>query len=164
MPFKLLIVDDEENVRNSLVRQLRKEDYEILTASSAAEAMEILLEEPVDLIISDEKMPSISGLDFLKMVKQRHPETMRFILTGHADVDLVIRAVNQGEVYRFFTKPWDNEELKSAIRSALHHLSLIRENRNLLETVRRQAQELETLRRQKGIPHALPAGKDDRMG
>lgn len=159
MSYKVLIVDDEENVRNSLVRQLRKEDYAILTASSATEAMEILLEETVDLILSDEKMPGMSGLDLLKMVKQRQPETMRFILTGHADLELVIRAINEGEIYKFFTKPWDNEELKVAIRNALNHLSLIRENRKLLETVRRQTLELEKLRRKEAGP-PLPSAAE----
>ena len=146
MAHKILIVDDEENVRNSLIRLLRREGYELVKASSATEAMEILLEEPVDLIISDEKMPGLSGLEFLKLVRQRHPETMRFILTGHADLEFIIRAINEGEVYRFFTKPWDNEDMKTAIRRALQHLELIRENRRLHEVVHRQEEELNLLR------------------
>ncbi len=146
MAPKILIVDDEENVRNSMLRLLRRENYQLVTASSATEAMEVLLEEPVDLIISDEKMPGMSGLEFLKLVRQRHPETMRFILTGHADIEFIVRAINEGEIYRFFTKPWDNEDLKSGIRSALQHLELIRENRRLHELVHRQEEELKQLR------------------
>lgn len=147
MAYKIMIVDDEENVRNSLIRLLRREGFDLVTASSATEAMEILLEEAVDLIISDEKMPGMSGLEFLKLVRQRHPETMRFILTGHADPEFIIRAINEGEIYRFFTKPWDNEDMKNAIRSALQYLELIRENRRLHELVHRQEEELVLLRK-----------------
>jgi DNA-binding NtrC family response regulator len=122
----VLIVDDEANVLRSLERTLRNEEYAMLTAGSAAEALDILETTPVDLIISDLGMPGMNGLELLKIVKEKYPAIARIVLTAQADTPTVLRAINEGEVYRFFTKPWDNEELKVSIQQTLKHFDFLR--------------------------------------
>lgn len=154
MRHSLLIVDDEEFVRNALVRALRSEEFEIRTAEGPRAAWEMLQERPADVILSDYKMPRMSGLDFLRKVREEYPDAMRIMLTGHADVDTVVQAVNGSEVYRFLTKPWNDEELKLALRLACSHLDSMRENRNLLALVQKQAQLLAHVETQStGITH-----------
>src|ERR1700722_8470522 len=108
----ILIVDDEENVRNALRRSLRKEGYQLHFASGPAEALIVLAELPIDLVMSDHMMPEMSGMEVLSLVRDRCPHVMRLMLTGHADMETAIRAINHGEIYRFLTKPWDDAELK----------------------------------------------------
>jgi two-component system probable response regulator PhcQ len=122
----VLLVDDEANVLRSLERTLRNEEYAILTASSAAEALDILETAPVDLIVSDLGIPGMNGFELLKVVKGKYPAIARIILTGQSDTPTVLRAINEGEVFRFFTKPWDNEELKVSIRQTLEHFDFLR--------------------------------------
>ena len=138
-PRRILIVDDEVNICNALRRSLRKEGYEILVANEPAEALKILANETVDLVLSDHLMPNMTGLEFLTIVRDRHPDSLRILLTGHADMDTAIRSINDGQVYRFLTKPWDDVELKVTLYLAFEHLDLEREHRRLLATVRRQA-------------------------
>jgi DNA-binding NtrC family response regulator len=102
----------------------------------------------VDLIISDLKMPEMNGIEFLKKVKERDSVPLRIMLTGHADLKSVLDAVDQGEVYRFLLKPWDDEELKMTIRQALDYYHLWRENRTLVRTVKKQSQILQELERE----------------
>jgi len=135
---KILIVDDEENILNSLKRLFRKEDFQILTAKSGDEGLIILDENEVDLIISDLKMPFMSGVEFLSKAKQKNPAALRIMLTGHADLKAVLDAIDKGEVYRFLLKPWDDEELKIAIKQALDFYHLQKENKVLAQTVKRQ--------------------------
>ncbi|MGQ0505636.1 MAG: response regulator [Myxococcaceae bacterium] len=137
-PRKILIVDDEENVCNALRRSLRKEGYELHFASEPAIGLEILKQHKFDLVLSDHLMPNMTGLEFLKLVRDRHPDCMRMMLTGHADMQTAIDAINHGEIYRFLTKPWDDTELKVTLYLAFEQLDLERENRKLLATVRRQ--------------------------
>lgn len=141
----ILIVDDEENILSALTRALIDEPYEILTASSGEEGLNVIEKTPCMVVISDERMPGMDGASFLGIVKSRYPETIRMMLTGHASVEATMRAVNNGEIYRFFTKPWDEPMLKLAIRSALEKYALEEENRRLLKTVKRQSQELKSL-------------------
>ena len=126
----ILLVDDEEYVLHSMSRLLRKEGYSILTATNAIEALAILKENPVALIISDQTMPGIKGIDLLKTIKARYPETVRIILTGNADDNMIITAINEGEVYRFLTKPWNGDELKLTIKHALEHHDLLQQVKN----------------------------------
>lgn len=137
-PKKILIVDDEENVRNALRRSLRREGYEMYFASQPSEGLELLQHTKVDLVISDHLMPNMTGLEFLKLVRDRHPDTVRMMLTGHADMQTAIDAINHGEIYRFLTKPWDDTELKVTLFLAFEQLELERENRRLLAMVRSQ--------------------------
>jgi two-component system probable response regulator PhcQ len=145
---KILIVDDEENILNSLKRLFRKEPYEILTAGSGEEGLKILDHQQVDLIVSDLKMPEMNGIEFLKKAKEKNPVPLRIMLTGHADLKSVIAAIDQGEIYRFLLKPWDDEELKMTVRQALDYYHLWKENRTLFRTVKKQGQILEELEKE----------------
>lgn len=145
MRHSLLIVDDEEFVRNALVRALRTEDFEIRAADGPKSGWEMLAERPADIVISDFKMPRMSGLEFLQRVREEYPDSIRLMLTGHADVDTVIDAVNNSEIYRFLTKPWNDDELKLALRLAAAHLDSMRENRRLVEVVQHQAELLRSI-------------------
>ncbi len=138
-PYKILLVDDEENVRRALKRALRRENYEIFESDSADGALEFLRENVVDVIISDHLMPKMTGLDLLKVVKNLYPLTLRIILTGQADVSTAIAAINEGEIYRFLTKPWDDVDLKVMLRLALEHLSIKRQLSRLTEIVKQQS-------------------------
>jgi two-component system, probable response regulator PhcQ len=142
---RVLIVDDEENVCKALRRSLRREGYELFVATQPSEALELLKTQPVDLVMSDHLMPDMTGLQFLKIVHDRHPDCLRIMLTGHADMQTAIDAINHGEIYRFLTKPWDDTELKVTLHLAFEQLDLERENRRLLATVRRQSNLIKTL-------------------
>lgn len=145
---RILIVDDEENVCNALRRSLRKEGYLIFVANDPAQALEMLKTNPVDLVISDHLMPNMTGMEFLKLVHDRYPDCIRMMLTGHADMQTAIDAINHGEIYRFLTKPWDDTEIKVTLYLAFERLDLERENRQLLATVRRQRDLLKGLERE----------------
>lgn len=147
-PRRILIVDDEINICNALRRSLRKEGYEILVANEPAEGLTILKAQKVDLVLSDHLMPNMTGLEFLTLVRDRHPDTVRILLTGHADMETAIRAINEGQVYRFLTKPWDDIELKVTLYLAFEHLELEREHRRLLATVRQQHDVIKALEAQ----------------
>ncbi|MFQ6003192.1 MAG: response regulator [Candidatus Zixiibacteriota bacterium] len=145
---KILIVDDEENILNSLRRLFRREPYQILTATSGEEGLRILDDHQVDLIVSDLKMPRMNGVEFLKRAKEKDSVPLRIMLTGHADLKSVLDAIEQGEVYRFLLKPWDDEELKMTIRQALDYYNLWKENRTLVKTVKKQSQVLKELEKE----------------
>jgi len=134
----VLLVDDEENVLDSLKRAFAGAGHRIMAASSAEEAVNILEANRVDVIVSDYSMPKITGSDLLKTVKDRWPETIRIMLTGHADVQSIMGAVNEGAVFKFITKPWNNEDLKLTISLALRQHALVRENMLLKEMARKQ--------------------------
>jgi len=141
----ILIVDDEPHVIAALLRGLHDEPYRVSGAAGSAQALEALRGGSFKVVISDEQMPGMAGAEFLALVKKLYPDTVRMMLTGHASIAATVRAVNNGEIYRFFTKPWDDLELRLAIRGALEKYDLEQENRRLLKTVRRQSQELRYL-------------------
>jgi diguanylate cyclase (GGDEF)-like protein/PAS domain S-box-containing protein len=114
----LLIVDDEENILAALRRLLRREGFRVLTANSGKEGLDLLAVNRVQVIISDQRMPGMSGTEFLAIAKELYPDTIRMILSGYADLTAVTDSVNQGEVYKFMTKPWDDSSLKAIIREA----------------------------------------------
>lgn len=143
----ILIVDDEPHVISALIRGLDEEPFGIRGAAGAEEALRLMAGHRFKVVISDERMPGMDGAEFLGRVKSLYPETVRIMLTGHASIESAMRAVNSGEIYRFFTKPWNDTELKLAILSALEKYDLERENRRLLRTVRRQSRELRYLER-----------------
>ena len=115
----LLLVDDEPNVIYALRRLLRPLGLNILEASGPLAALELLQSKAVDIVISDQRMPDMSGVEFLSIVKERVPDTTRILLTGHADLATVIDAVNKGSVYRFLTKPWEDQDLMDTLRSVI---------------------------------------------
>ena len=142
---KILFVDDEPHNTKAIIRALRKEPFDILTAESGMEGLDVLANESVDIIVSDERMPGMSGSEFLARACRQYPETIRIILTGHADVNAAIRAINEGEVYRFLTKPFNPTELIVTIRQAFQHKQLIEQSRRLLRKVKHQSAILDEL-------------------
>ena len=132
----ILVVDDDDNTRHGLGLALRSSGYRVSFAASAESALELLRIEPVDVVISDHLLSGMSGLEFLKLVRDRHPDTVRIMLTGHADMDMAIKAINHGEIYRFLTKPCDRVELQVTLHLACERLELERENRRLLALIR----------------------------
>lgn len=145
--YSVLLVDDEEDIRNALSRCLRREGYELIGASSGPEALGILGQRPVDIIISDQMMPEMCGLDLIKAVRDLYPQIIRIILTGYADFDTVKAAINEAEIYRFLTKPWDDDDLRLTVRAAAQRLGLERDNDRLSLTVRRHEARLRELER-----------------
>lgn len=117
----ILLLDDEPYMLNALRRVFRKENYKILQTTSPIEAFELLAMHRVQVIISDQRMPSMSGTTFLSKVKELHPDTTRIILSGYTELESVIDAINRGAVYRFFTKPWDDQQLREQIREVFDH-------------------------------------------
>lgn len=145
MNSRVLLVDDEVNVLAAIKRALMDEPYTISTAESGEEALRVLAAERFKVVVSDERMPGMGGAEFLSLVRERYPETVRIMLTGHASVESTMKAVNRGEIYRFFTKPWNDHELIMALRSAIEKFDLESERRRLLATVKSQASELRGL-------------------
>ena len=140
----LLIVDDEPNVISALKRVFIDDPYGVYSANSALEGMEILKGNRIKVIISDEKMPEITGSEFLSMVRRDYPDIIRIMLTGHASM----KAINEGEIYRFFLKPWNELELRFAVRSAFEKYDLEGENKRLLSVIKKQATDLKLIEEQ----------------
>ena len=139
MKHKVLLVDDETVIREMVKTAFSKEPYGLLTAGSAEEGLDILDRESVDLVISDEIMTGMSGSEFLAFVRKKYPDTIRIILTGHANLEATIRAINEGEIYRFFTKPCNMVDLVITVRQALQHKELQEESRRLQKMVTEQS-------------------------
>ncbi len=136
VPGTILFVDDVRRVLEGLHHDLAFEPYRILTAESASEALDILASTRVDVVVSDERMPKMSGSQLLSIVCRDYPRTIRIILTGHASIDATIRAINAGEVYRYLTKPLGADELASTIKAALQLRELAQESARLLHDAR----------------------------
>jgi response regulator RpfG family c-di-GMP phosphodiesterase len=141
----LLCIDDEQNILNSLKRLLRKENYRMLTANSGAEGLQILAENEVHIVVSDQRMPGMNGTEFLKKVKEGYRDIIRIILTGYTDVDSISEAINEGHIYKFFLKPWNDQNLKLEIRQAFEQYDLIQMNRYLHDQLFQQNEELKTI-------------------
>lgn len=165
----LLIVDDEKPIVDSLHGLFRR-DYQVFTGTSAAEGLEVLAREKIDVVLSDQRMSPVDGTEFLVQVKERSPDTVRILVTGYADIESVIRAVNYGQIYGYVTKPWKPDELETLVKQAVRHLELIEENRRLTEELKNanaglerkvaeRTQELEDLEQYKeGIISNLTSG------
>lgn len=117
-PITLLIVDDEEQILKALKRVIRDDGYRVLTALEAEEALRLVSSEMVDVVLSDIDMPGMSGLDLMVRLRRNYPRIVRLMLTGRATVAMAVGAINEGEVYRFMTKPWDIDELREVLRQA----------------------------------------------
>ncbi|MFT5720638.1 MAG: response regulator RpfG family c-di-GMP phosphodiesterase [Motiliproteus sp.] len=142
-PQVLLLVDDEENILRSLQRLFRGDGYRILTATGGAQGLEVLKQEKVGVIISDHRMPGMTGTDFLQQVKELYPDTVRIILSGYTDLESVTDSINRGAIYKFLTKPWEDDLLSQNVREAFRISELNAENLYLTEALRRANQELE---------------------
>jgi two-component system NtrC family sensor kinase len=125
--YTILLVDDEPNVIKSLRRLLLETDNKILSADSGPNGLLMFENEPIQLVISDYRMPDMNGVRFLNEVRNRYPDTIRVILSGYADAAAMIEAINDGQVYRFITKPWNDQELLSTVMRALEQYKLQRD-------------------------------------
>ena len=141
----LLLVDDEPSILSALRRLLRKSGYVIHTAESGKAGLEILEREPIDLVISDMRMPEMDGARFLEQVRARWPDTVRLLLTGYSDVTSTIDAINRGGIYRYIAKPWNDDDLVLIVRDALERQRLTHENARLLALTQAQNEELKDL-------------------
>jgi PAS domain S-box-containing protein len=133
---RILVVDDEEAILETMTYTF-EDDYQVLTARSASEALDLLERDgPVSVVISDQRMPEMTGVEFLSKVFEMNPTTTRIILTGFADMDAIIRAINDGHVYAYITKPWEPADLKQVVRRAVDHHALAVENERLMNDLR----------------------------
>jgi two-component system probable response regulator PhcQ len=137
--INILLVDDESHVTDALSRHFPKQRFEVLKAVSSAQAYELLEQRRVDVVVSDERMPGESGSEFLSKVRRSHPGTIRIMLSGQASLDAAVRAINEGEVYRFFLKPCNPVDLLFTIQRAVDHRRLAERSRALLTEYRKQA-------------------------
>jgi DNA-binding NtrC family response regulator len=127
----ILVVDDEPDILHSLKSLLRR-DFEVHIANSGAEALQVLQETPVHLVMTDQRMPQMTGVDFLRRAKHEHPEAIRMIFTGYADIQAIIEAVNQGNVFRYVAKPWDPDRLIATLKEAGEMYDRLTEREQLL--------------------------------
>lgn len=142
---RILCVDDEPSILSALKRVFRPAGHAVLTAGSGQEGLELLAREPVDLVISDMRMPAMDGAQFLEQVFQRWPETERILLTGYADASATVAAVNRGKIWAYIAKPWNPDELLLIVDKALAHGRLVRENARLIALTQRQNEELKAI-------------------
>lgn len=141
----LLLVDDEENIVASLKRSLRRGGYRIVTANSAAEGLQRLAETEVDVIVSDQRMPGMTGVEFLRRAKDLYPDTVRIVLSGYTELQSITDAINEGAIYKFLTKPWEDDLLRANIDEAFRQKGMADENRRLDREVRTANAELAEL-------------------
>ena len=135
---RVLFVDDESNILKAIQRLLRAESVEVLTAQRPEEALELLEQTDVQLVVSDHRMPGMSGADLLSIVRERHPEIVRVMMTGYTHMDVAVEAINRGEIYRLITKPWNDDELRLTLKQALDHYTLKQEVQRLNHVTRQQ--------------------------
>lgn len=160
---RILLVDDEPSITATLAIALRKEPWEIVTATGGEAGLQLLQQRAASVVISDERMPGMSGADFLTCVAKRWPLTIRMMLTGQATLHDAMKAVNDGGIWRFFLKPTDPADLKQSIRHALDHHALLTESRRLLEAAKRQAARAAELADDDEIVPARGATNDDAL-
>lgn len=144
-PSTLLFVDDEANALAALQRLFSPLGYNVLTAGSGAEALALMEKENVDLVISDMRMPEMTGAEELELIRLRWPDVVRILLTGYADLDATVNAINRGEIYRYISKPWNDNEIVLIVHDALERKNLLAEKRALEALTLRQNEELKAL-------------------
>lgn len=138
----LLVLDDEPDVVKS-IKDLFRLDYRVLGTTSPTEGLELLDKNDVHVVMTDQRMPEMSGVEFLRRTRARHPETVRLLMTGYTDIRTVIDAINQGHVYRYITKPWDPDELQTIIKDAIERYGLFAERRGLIEQLQQSNAKLQ---------------------
>ncbi len=143
----VLFVDDEVNILKAVQRLLRHEKINVLCASRAAEALEILDRQPAQVVVTDQRMPEMSGVDLLSAIRERSPDIVRMMLTGYTEMNIAVEAINRGEIYRLITKPWNDEELKATLRQAFDHYDLKGEIKRLNQVTREQNFKLQDMNR-----------------
>ena len=140
--YTVLFVDDEPNILRAIKRALFTMDITLLLADSGAKALDLMSKHDVHVVISDMKMPQMSGAELLEQVAINYPETFRVVLTGYADIESTIKAVNQGKIHRYLQKPWDNQELIAVVEEGLERVKLKAENLRLQKLTRLQNKKL----------------------
>jgi FixJ family two-component response regulator len=148
MERTLLLVDDEENITSALVRLLRQDGYRILRADGGQAGLDLLEKNEVGVIISDQRMPGMTGVEFLGKVRQLYPETVRIVLSGYTELNSVTDAINRGSVYKFFTKPWEDDLLRANIKEAFQHYEMKMENVRLAHDLEDANEELQQINRE----------------
>ncbi len=133
-----LFVDDEPNILKAIQRLLRNEPWRVLTASDPNEALDIMRRTPAQVVVTDQRMPAMSGVDFLSKVREQHGDVIRMMLTGYTEMDIAVDAINKGEIYRLITKPWNDDELRATLRQAFDHHDLKSEIKRLNTVSREQ--------------------------
>jgi len=132
--YNILVIDDETGVTKSLFRQFRRK-YNVFTANSGQEAIAIMKEENIQIVISDQRMPGMTGLDFFSLIKDNYPDAIKIMLSGYSDIEAVIGAINEGQVFRYISKPWKPEELSNLLAEATEKYELITKNKRLTQTL-----------------------------
>lgn len=160
---RVLFVDDEALVLDALVDGLRRQPFEVVTARSAADALSVLSEQPIDVVVTDERMPGMAGSELVAVVRRLFPDTVRIVLTGQSTIDAAIRAINDGEIYRFLTKPIAAAQLAMTIRDALTLRALSRQTAALLASARQQRELLEQLEQERPGVTLLDRTPDGRI-
>ncbi len=143
----VLFVDDEINILKALQRLLRNEPWTVLTASRGSEALELLDRHPTQIVVSDQRMPEMSGVELLSAIRERHPGIVRLMLTGYTEMNVAVEAINQGEIFRLITKPWNDDELRATLRQAFDHHALKHEIKRLNQVTREQNLRLQDMNR-----------------
>ncbi len=146
--INVLYVDDEEHNLTSFKASFRR-IFKVFTAISASEAREILKEQKVEIIITDQRMPNETGVEFLQSIIEEYPDPIRMLLTGYSDIEAVIDSINKGQVYKYITKPWNDHELQVNIENAHEVFRLREENKDLMERLKKANEQLEFYLRQK---------------
>ena len=144
----VMVVDDEEMILKSLHRNLMDEAYAVITVSSAEQALELMEDRHIDLLISDHNMPGMKGLDFLKQVKRKYPLTLTIMLTAYADIKIATQAINEAGIYKFIVKPWDEVDLRLTIRRALESLEVVQQRDVLLQKIKQHQSLLDELEKE----------------
>ncbi len=154
MSSTVLFVDDDPNILAGFQRAFRKQPFAVVTAEGPIAGLRVLESQPIDVVVSDQNMPEMTGNEFLAQIRVRYPRVIRIMLTGSASIDVAIRAINVGEIFRFLRKPCDPSELAAAIQTGLQHQELERQSRRMLKTVRTQRAFIEQLEDENpGIMH-----------
>ncbi len=143
----VLFLDDEPNILKAIQRLLRNEPMRVLTATDPNEALDILRETPTQVVVTDQRMPSMSGVDFLSAVRDQHADMVRIMLTGYTEMNIAVEAINKGEIYRLITKPWNDDELRATLRQAFDHHDLKTEIKRLNTVAREQNFKLQDMNR-----------------
>ena len=139
----LLLVDDESNILAALQRALRRDGYRIIASDDPHQALELIARERVDVILADHRMPGMNGVEFLRRAKEKYPEAIRIVLSGYTDLQFITDAINEGAIYKFLTKPWDDEQLREQVREAFRGKEIADENRRLTAALQVANQELQ---------------------
>ena len=142
---KVLLVDDEPDVLDTLHSILSDEGYEVEIAHGGQEALDKIEEFPAEIVLSDYMMPGMCGVELLHTIKQRLPHVIPILITGRGDMKISIESINQGEIFRFLLKPWNNQELRMTLQTALQYHDVILENERLTTTVKRQSNLLDEI-------------------